>query len=238
MKPLSNPREAIKKNDGLYAYYFSAQLANLLARFGSKFKWITPNLYTSISFILSLAACPFFILLYKSYWYLIIAVILINISFIFDCADGQLSRITGRGSQFGKFYDYFSDRIKDGALVICIALGSYFETGILALIIIAAIAIFIQYLRYIARLYLQSFELEYSLSKPQATQKKHNNQFINCLKHTLVFKDATRIALFTIFGIFNIIPWILPIYLVLEIINTAVFTRKTFKKIKRFDKNG
>ena len=141
-----NPKDVIKKEDGLWAYYFCAQIANLFARLGLKSKLITPNLYTTISFGFAAIACLFFLYGYD-YVYLLIGVVLLNLALVFDCADGHLARLKNMQSKFGHWYDYHSDKIKDGLILLTLTVGVFLKTGEYYYFIFAFIAIFFQFLR-------------------------------------------------------------------------------------------
>lgn len=234
-----NPRNAIKKNDGFWAYYFAGQIANIFARIGAKTKWATPNLYTTISTIFDLIACVFFILQYKSYYYLLLGIIFLNLSFIFDCADGQLSRLKNCPSQFGHWYDYHSDKVKDGLVLLSLALGAYLTTGKIIIFIFAFLGIFFQFLRNISRLNRQVFELENNLPKTEeAIIKNPKSQFLITLKNSTLFKEADRVLLFTIFGLINQAFWIFPIYFALELFYAALSSYLTYKRIYKFEDNA
>jgi phosphatidylglycerophosphate synthase len=47
----------------------------------------------------------------------LLAAILLECSHVLDCVDGELARLTGRGSPFAASLDPISDRIKDGAII-------------------------------------------------------------------------------------------------------------------------
>ncbi len=153
-----NPKEVIKKEDGLLSYYCAAQLANILARIATKVKWLTPNLYTTNSGLLALATVVLFAL--GEYNYLVIASITLLFTLVFDCADGQTARLKGMMSKFGHWYDYHTDKIKDILLLLAAAWGVYEMTGEIYVFIFAFLGIGFQFLRNITRLNRVVFDLE------------------------------------------------------------------------------
>lgn len=73
----------------------------------------TPNILTTYSFILGLLSLYY---LYKRNIY--IFAILYFFSFVFDCLDGHMARIYKMYSEFGDFYDHFTDFIVGFGLII------------------------------------------------------------------------------------------------------------------------
>ncbi|EKE01710.1 MAG: CDP-alcohol phosphatidyltransferase [uncultured bacterium] len=66
---------------------------------------------TIISFVVGLLGAVG--LMYPAWWARILAFIGIQLSFAFDCSDGEIARMTGRGSKFGIWFDSISDRTKE-----------------------------------------------------------------------------------------------------------------------------
>ncbi|MFA6475380.1 MAG: CDP-alcohol phosphatidyltransferase family protein [Patescibacteria group bacterium] len=66
---------------------------------------------TIISFIFGLIGAVG--LMYPAWWARILAFICIQLSFSFDCSDGEVARMLGRGSKFGIWFDSISDRTKE-----------------------------------------------------------------------------------------------------------------------------
>ncbi len=66
---------------------------------------------TIISFVVGLTGAVG--LLYPAWWAKLLAFVAIQLSFAFDCCDGEIARMLGRGSQFGIWFDSISDRTKE-----------------------------------------------------------------------------------------------------------------------------
>ena len=76
---------------------------------------ITPLQVTILGLFIGLCAAWFGS---KPAWsYGLLAAFLMEASHILDCVDGELARLTNRGSPFAAFFDPISDRIKDIAIV-------------------------------------------------------------------------------------------------------------------------
>lgn len=230
--------DIIKKEDGLWAYYFIAQIGNIFARIGAREKWITPNLFTTLSFLLVLAASAIFAAT-TDYWDLILGAAMINLGLAFDCADGQLARLTDKKSMFGHWYDYHSDKIKDGLILLSLTIAAYWQTEWLWLFFIAFGTIFFQFLRNITRLNRVIFQLETKgeiRDKKVMADDKVKSQFMRSFRHSLLFKEADRYFLFTVAIIVNQIAVGLIIYFALELIYAAISAAISYREYYEYDK--
>ena len=129
-----------KKKHNFYRYikylpvdeYIIRPIASLIVRAVYKTS-ITPNQLTFINFffgILSgIAYC------FGKPIYFIIGAILIQISLVFDCADGMLARAKDMCSHYGAYLDLLLDRIVDFFLFGGIVIGQYVYSGNLKLFI-------------------------------------------------------------------------------------------------------
>lgn len=234
-----NSREIIKKEDGFLAYWFSAQVAYVIVRATEKLP-LTPNHFTFASLVIGFVAA----------WYfsqgdslsLIIGVILLNISFIFDCCDGQISRLKGLQSKMGHWFDYHSDKLKDGALLIGFAYGAYTSSGeeILWIFVIAFIAIFFQFLRNITALTRDNFKWEHEGNKDKmhSVVKKTDNegQLVRTLRHSALFKLSDRVLLYTLFGLLNMAKEGIILYAALETFFSFSSAYLNYKIFYQYDK--
>lgn len=64
-------------------------------------------------------------LMYPAWWAKILAFVCIQLSFAFDCSDGEVARMTGRGSKFGIWFDSISDRTKEIVWFFAVAYQYY-----------------------------------------------------------------------------------------------------------------
>jgi archaetidylinositol phosphate synthase len=84
---------------------------------------ITPNVISIISLLLLCIASSIISFGSSSYINLIVAIALLQFSYIFDCSDGVVARYTGQSSNFGAYLDILLDRI--GGVIFSIAIGYY-----------------------------------------------------------------------------------------------------------------
>jgi len=119
----SKLRSAIKKKDGWWASIFSGPLANRFLEPICEISWISPNFITITSLVIGLIASYFFFR--ASHLDLIIGAVLVQLSFIVDCMDGQLARYRQQFSTLGAWLDRISDRVKDFFYFFSLALGFF-----------------------------------------------------------------------------------------------------------------
>ncbi len=124
MPDIQKLRSAIKTRDGWWASIFSGPIANRLLEPIADIQWITPNLITITSFIIGIIAAYCFCT--GAY---ITGAILVQLSFIVDCMDGQLARYRQQFSKLGAWLDRISDRVKDFLYFFALALGFYLSHG-------------------------------------------------------------------------------------------------------------
>ena len=81
---------------------------------------ITPDHLTVASLITATIASYF--ILFGNYSGLVLAAILLQISFILDCADGTLARHKKLFSFYGSWFDSFTDRVKEFLVILSLTL--------------------------------------------------------------------------------------------------------------------
>lgn len=118
-------RSCIKAKDGWWASVFAGPVANRLLEPICEISWLTPNQITIVSFLVGLFAAYFFAK--GDYSSLVIGAILVQLSFVIDCMDGQFARYSKKFSDFGAWLDRISDRLKDFAYFFTLSWG-FFHT--------------------------------------------------------------------------------------------------------------
>lgn len=98
------------KDDEWWSSFVSSPVAIALNYFVVDYKWLTPNIITLISFLTALVSALFIIVGGTPNF--MIAAVLIQLSYIFDCMDGQMARYRKTTSLAGGFYDKLCDQIK------------------------------------------------------------------------------------------------------------------------------
>ncbi|MFF5211383.1 CDP-alcohol phosphatidyltransferase family protein [Streptosporangium sp. NPDC000396] len=117
---------AVKTNDGFFTTYFvsswSTHVVKLAARLG-----LTPNAVTGISVGLAALAALWFSAGVRPA--LIVGAVLLYLSFVLDCVDGQLARYTRAFSPMGAWLDATFDRVKEYVVYVGLAFGYAAQPG-------------------------------------------------------------------------------------------------------------
>lgn len=106
--------------------YFTRPLASLIVRAVYN-TTITPNHLTYVSFYLGVLSGFFYC--FGEPLYFIIAGILLQLSSIFDCADGMLARSKDICTDYGAYLDLFLDLITNFFFLSGIVIGYYVYSG-------------------------------------------------------------------------------------------------------------
>jgi phosphatidylglycerophosphate synthase len=120
-------RRTQKPNDILWNRFVARPLAALfvvpLARTG-----ITPNQVTFVTLFVFLAGAA--VMVFVPGWGALVgSAAIIELSYVLDCADGQLARLKGTSSPIGAHLDFLMDEIKAFALVAAIGVRLWMPAG-------------------------------------------------------------------------------------------------------------
>jgi phosphatidylserine synthase len=150
IQKLSIPRLRLKianrANDGFFSVY-------VLRRFSKLLTWVavkigaTPNQVTIASFAIGLYAA--FLFAQGDFWSILIGAVLLQVSIIVDCVDGELARYTRKFSELGAWLDAITDRVKEYAVFLGLAYGAYVQNG-QNLWILAAVLMTLQTFRHLS----------------------------------------------------------------------------------------
>ncbi len=112
---------ANRANDGFFSVFFLRKFSKLLTwaavRIGA-----TPNQVTVFSFAIGLYSAYCFA--QGSFWQTFSGAILLQLSIIVDCVDGELARYTRMFSQLGAWLDAVTDRVKEYMVFLGLAIGA------------------------------------------------------------------------------------------------------------------
>jgi phosphatidylglycerophosphate synthase len=127
---LSDPKLRLKManraNDGFFSVFVLRKLSKGLTYLALKVG-ATPNQVTIASFALGLYAAYLFAL--GDFWSILAGAILLQLSIVVDCVDGEIARYTRKFSELGAWLDAISDRVKEYAVFIGLAYGAYVQHG-------------------------------------------------------------------------------------------------------------
>ncbi len=102
---------------------------------------ITPNQVTFLSVGLAAVACAMFAAL-PGYVWLVAAAAVFELSFVLDCADGQLARLRKMASPLGHLLDFLMDELKAMLLLGCVTVRLWRESGDTDLLLVGLAALF------------------------------------------------------------------------------------------------
>lgn len=154
-------RTTEKKRDAWWTVLLVDPVATPLVRWTSMWTRITPNQITWCALLLGLGAAGCFAV--GSWGWLLVGAALYHVSFILDCMDGKLARLTGTGSVFGSWLDYVFDRVRVLACAVALMGGQFARTGEVVYLWLALAVVFLDMLRYVDS--LQIFKIRYGMRK-------------------------------------------------------------------------
>lgn len=139
---ISDIKKFQKPQDSIFSTLLTRKISRVFTFYLLKY-WpkITPNLVSTLSFILSIIACLLFV--NNNYLLRILGIIILQISFALDCSDGEIARIKNSSTKFGAVLDSLFDRIKEILLFLSISFFAYLQTENLNIILVAIINILI-----------------------------------------------------------------------------------------------
>ncbi|MFI1482216.1 CDP-alcohol phosphatidyltransferase family protein [Streptomyces sp. NPDC020747] len=160
--PLAEVRRLTeKKRDAWWTVLLVDPVATPLVRLTAMRTRITPNQITWGAFLLGLVSAACFA--FGDWRWLVVGALVYHLSFILDCMDGKVARLTGQGSVFGAWLDFVFDRIRVAACGVALMAGQYDRTGDTVYIWLALAVVGLDTLRYINS--LEIFKIRYSMRK-------------------------------------------------------------------------
>ncbi len=120
-------RRTRKPNDIFWNRYVARPLAAPIVVALERTR-ITPNQVTLLSLVVFLAAAGLLVLL-PGQSGLIAAIVVLELSYVLDCVDGQLARLRGTSSPVGAHFDFLMDELKAFLLVAATAGRLWSDSG-------------------------------------------------------------------------------------------------------------
>ena len=113
--------QANRADDGFYSTFVVRKLSKPLTRLALRIGW-SPNTITLLSFTIGILAAGAFAV--GSRWALVLGALLLQLSLVVDCVDGEVARATRRFSALGAWLDASTDRVKEFLAYAGLALGA------------------------------------------------------------------------------------------------------------------
>ena len=119
------------KAEAYYEYVICRYIAPHFTFFLKRLKISNPNIVTFCSFFILLIAglLTSLVRLHSNLLYRAVIALLIQLSFILDCSDGQLARILGRTSKLGAWLDKILDRVGEFIIFSIFGYAAWLQTG-------------------------------------------------------------------------------------------------------------
>ncbi|MFJ4713943.1 CDP-alcohol phosphatidyltransferase family protein [Streptomyces sp. NPDC088785] len=185
--PLSDVRRLTqKKRDAWWTVLLVDPVATPLVRLTARWTRITPNQITWGALLLGLGAAGCFAM--GDWRWLIAGAVVYHLSFILDCMDGKVARLTGQGSVFGAWLDYIFDRVRVMACAVALMGGQYHRTGDIWYVWLAVAVVFLDGLRYLNA--LEIFKTRHTMRKKikahvRAARRAQNEQSLAFMEDLL-----------------------------------------------------
>ena len=114
-------RMANRATDGFFSVFFLRKFSKLGTWLAVKLG-ATPNQVTLVSFAIGLYSAYNFS--QGTFWSIVSGAVLLQVSIIVDCVDGELARYTRQFSQLGAWLDAVTDRVKEYMVFLGLAIGA------------------------------------------------------------------------------------------------------------------
>jgi phosphatidylglycerophosphate synthase len=170
---LSRLWETKNKDDEWWSSFVTSPLAIMVNYAVVDFKWLTPNLITLISFVTAIISALFIIA--GGNLNFIIAAILIHLSHVFDCMDGQIARYRQISSASGSYFDRVTDQIQITIWFGSVSYAAYLQSDEVLPVFLAFIGVAFYslrgYVKYVAIHVEMSRDSEYLMKMAQCIQE-------------------------------------------------------------------
>lgn len=224
-------KQSIKNVDGFFAAYFTSIVSPIFVWLFAKLR-IRPNFVTFLSFVIGLGAAYC-----AGIGRYVLAAILIQAAFVFDCADGQLARYLNLKSKFGAWLDTITDRVKEFLILFAIAYSFATQNSYKYIFVLFFCALLVLAIRH----YDLDKRCELGIFQDRTTEKSApsnaTQRFKAIIKESLLFGISERWALITICLLLNrieIMFYLLIFYGLVVTLFKSIYSWKKFNK-KNYD---
>lgn len=121
---LGDAQKGAARSAPAYSRFVNRRIGRVLAAAAYR-AGISPNGVTAISAAFTFAAVGLVALAPLEAWTGVTVSLLLVVGYAFDSADGQVARLTGRGSSAGEWLDHMVDATKISALPLALLVGLY-----------------------------------------------------------------------------------------------------------------
>jgi phosphatidylglycerophosphate synthase len=129
-----------RPGDGFYSTFVLRRASRHLTALALRLR-LRPDTITVLSLLIGLAAAVSFAV--GAQWALVAGAVLLQVSLVVDCVDGEVARYTRRFTAFGAWLDGVADRVKEFAVYAGLAVGAARFGGDVWLLAGAAMALLV-----------------------------------------------------------------------------------------------
>jgi phosphatidylglycerophosphate synthase len=222
--------ETKNKDDEWWSSFVTSPLAILCNWFIVDIRWITPNLITSASFVVAVIAAA--LILAGTRPAFIGAALLINLSLVLDCMDGQMSKYRGVSSRFGSYFDKVTDQFKIFLWFGAMAYMSFLQTGSIVPVFLAfagvtfySLRVYVKYVTIFVEVehdpgYLEKSSLEAAAIKTQKAElgglgqgfKRNFVWFLGEQRKFFLFNESVFVFILSVALVLNVMLPILWLF--------------------------
>jgi len=188
------------KDDEWWSSFITAPLAIIANYWAVDVPWLTPNRITLASFLVAVLAT--LCILVGGLGFFIASAILIHLSHVLDCMDGQMARFRHVSSPVGSYYDRLTDQVQVALWFGAVGYAAYAQTLSVIPVFLALIGIAFYGLRGYAKYTALEIETARDADYPtkMAQQKKMEPAaglaFGLSANLTWIFKEQPKILAF------------------------------------------
>lgn len=215
-------------DDEYWSSFVTAPLAIALNYLVVDFQWLTPNRITLLSFIVAVVSAGFILGTGPSNF--IIAALLINLSHVLDCMDGQMARYRQSTSLVGSYYDRFTDQLQIIVWFGALGYAAYMQSNSVVPLILAFVGVAFYgvrgYVKYIGlhimmerdQTYLDQLASKQNKAQPAVAAglgfglRANLDWFLAQQKKILDFNEGVFIFMLSIALVFNVLTPILWVF--------------------------
>jgi phosphatidylglycerophosphate synthase len=154
------------KDDEWWSSFVTAPLAILFSYAVVDIKWLTPNLITFLSFLTAVFSASFIVAGGSTNF--LIAALLIHLSHVFDCMDGQIARYRKTSSASGSYFDRVTDQVQVIIWFGAVGYAAYLQVGTVLPVFLALIGVAF----YSLRGYVKYVAIHVEMSRDQSYLEK------------------------------------------------------------------
>lgn len=222
------------KNDEWWSSFVTSPLAIAANYFAVDIKWLTPNVITLLSFIVAVISVVF--ILIGGTLNFIIAALLIHLSHVLDCMDGQMARYRKTSSLSGCYFDKFTDHLQVIIWFGAIGYAAYAQSHSVLPVFLAFIGTTFYslrgYVKYVAfytemtgdKTYLEQLSAEASQTQTEDnaglgfTVRENLRWFLGEQRKIIAFDEGVFIFMLALGLLFNLLTPVLWVFALSQLI--------------------